>query len=271
MIKINLKPISTNEAWQGKRFKSKKYKDFEAKMLAMMPNIEIPKSPYYVFLEFGFSNKMSDIDNPIKMVLDIIQKKYLINDRDIYKLKIIKKIVPKSQEYIMINIIDKEKRDLLRKEYHRNHELYYKWHDMKNRCNNINNDRYIHYGARGIKVCEEWQESYDIFVDWCINNGYKYKLSLDRIDVNGNYEPSNCRFIQKNEQYFNLQNTYKVEYNGKKYSLAQIIYEIGETEHMKKIIHGARNERDFKYYVDKYNLNDAIQEAISKGNLFEFN
>lgn len=271
MIKISLKPISTNEAWQGKRFKSKKYKEFESSMLSLMPDLDVEKSPYYVFLEFGFSNKMSDIDNPIKMVLDVIQKRYLINDRDIYKLKISKTIVAKGEEFIKFKILDKEKRDNLRNIYHQSHELYYKWYDMRKRCNNPNVDRYNQYGGRGIKVCNEWDMSYDIFVEWCLANGYKDGLSLDRINVDGNYEPSNCRFIQKREQFFNIQKTYTVEYGGKKYSLAQLLYEIGKTESFRKTVHAGRFNHNFDYYVEKYNLKESIEEAIVRGNLFEFN
>ena len=77
------------------------------------------------------------------------------------------------------------------------------YHNMKNRCNNPNNYRYKNYGKRGIKVCDEWQTSFLSFYDWAINNGYQDELTIDRIDVNGNYEPNNCRWVPLKQQYYN--------------------------------------------------------------------
>ena len=61
------------------------------------------------------------------------------------------------------------------------------WLNMKNRCNNPRTERYEGYGGRGIKVCEEWNNSYEVFKEWAIKNGYKDGLSIDRIDNDGNY------------------------------------------------------------------------------------
>ena len=71
---------------------------------------------------------------------------------------------------------------------------------MTSRCGNPNNPAYQHYGGRGIKVCDEWQNSSDAFIVWALSNGYQDDLSIDRIDVNGNYEPTNCRWVNQKTQ-----------------------------------------------------------------------
>ena len=83
------------------------------------------------------------------------------------------------------------------------------WAHMNRRCNNPNADNYLHYGARGITVCDEWL-SYDNFYEWAHANGYEDALTLDRIDVNGNYEPSNCRWADIATQNRNKRNSVKI-------------------------------------------------------------
>lgn len=74
---------------------------------------------------------------------------------------------------------------------------------MKQRCNNPKNKNYEQYGGRGIKICTEWLNDPKKFFDWAIKNGYKEGLSIDRIDVNGNYEPDNCRWADNEAQCLN--------------------------------------------------------------------
>jgi len=105
MIEVKIKTLSVNEVWQGKRFKTQSYKNYEKAVLFMLPKIQLQKPPYRVDFEFGFSNVLSDIDNPIKPIFDILQKKYGINDRDIYELVVRKIIVKKGQEYFKFNIL----------------------------------------------------------------------------------------------------------------------------------------------------------------------
>lgn len=73
--------------------------------------------------------------------------------------------------------------------------LYVVWSGMKKRCNNIRCRNYRNYGERGIKVCDEWSASYESFRDWSIASGYAPGLEIDREDNDGNYEPSNCRWV----------------------------------------------------------------------------
>ncbi len=71
---------------------------------------------------------------------------------------------------------------------------------MKTRCENQNADNYKYYGERGISVCVEWKEDFDTFAKWALKSGYKDSLTIDRINVNGNYEPKNCRWVTMAEQ-----------------------------------------------------------------------
>lgn len=103
-IIVHIKPLSVNVAWQGKRFKTPAYKQYEHDVLLMLPSLKLPKAPYKLTLTFGFSNKASDLDNPVKLISDILQKKYSFNDKDIYQLIVNKEIVLKNNEFIKFKI-----------------------------------------------------------------------------------------------------------------------------------------------------------------------
>jgi len=105
MVKLNIKPLSVNQAWKGRRFKTSEYKAFERTVLLMLPRkLEIPEGPITLKLEFGFSNSNSDIDNPVKMFIDCLQKKYKFNDKRICELNIKKRPVKKGDEFINFKI-----------------------------------------------------------------------------------------------------------------------------------------------------------------------
>ena len=104
-FKINQKPLSVNQAWQGKRFKTPIYKAYEKEMLLRMPagKIETDQMLRVEFF-FGFSNKASDLDNPVKLLIDLAQKKYGFNDSNVYELNVRKCIVKKGQEFLHMGI-----------------------------------------------------------------------------------------------------------------------------------------------------------------------
>lgn len=98
--------------------------------------------------------------------------------------------------------------------------LYYIWQSMKQRCYDETLEKYNDYGGRGIKICNEWIE-YANFAKWAKNNGYKNNLTIDRIDVNGDYEPSNCRWASMKVQNRNKTTTRYLELDGIKKSMAE--------------------------------------------------
>lgn len=103
-LKYMIKPLSVNECWQGQRYKTKLYKNYEFELLLNLPQLKLPKPPYQIYFEFGFSNSLSDWDNPVKPLQDILQKKYKFNDKDILKATIKKEIVEKGKEYFLVKI-----------------------------------------------------------------------------------------------------------------------------------------------------------------------
>lgn len=89
-------------------------------------------------------------------------------------------------------------------------KMHNSWRGMRERCLNKNHTHYKNYGGRGITVCDEWNDADNGFINfynWAMNNGYKEGLTIERINVNGNYEPSNCTWIPLSEQNKNKTNT----------------------------------------------------------------
>ena len=105
MNKINIKPLSVNKVWQGKRFKTKHYKLYERELFYLLPNDSF-KGDLKIDILFGFSSKLSDIDNPLKPFLDVLVKKYNFDDRQIFELNVKKEIVKKGQEFIQYKITE---------------------------------------------------------------------------------------------------------------------------------------------------------------------
>ena len=123
---------------------------------------------------------------------------------------------------------------------------------MLKRCYKENNQAYKDYGGRGITVCDEWKNSFVEFAKWAMKNGYKDDLTIDRIDNNGNYEPSNCRWATKAEQARNTRKNKFFTYNGETKIISEWsrILEIPQTTLFRRI-----------------KQNRPIQEIIYKGDL----
>jgi len=99
-MRINIKPLSVNQVWQGKRFKTPKYKAYEKELLLKLKPMEVPEGKLLLNITFGLSSKNADWDNPIKPFQDVLQIKYGFNDRRVYKGVIEKVDVKKGEEFI---------------------------------------------------------------------------------------------------------------------------------------------------------------------------
>ena len=106
--------------------------------------------------------------------------------------------------------------------------LGYIYLGIKQRCYNPNNQNYHNYGGRGITMCDEWlgEHGFENFRNWCIKNGFKEKsnrgeCTIDRIDVNGNYEPSNCRWVDITVQARNRRDCVYLEHMGEKKTISE--------------------------------------------------
>lgn len=101
-------------------------------------------------------------------------------------------------------------------------ELRIRYKGMIQRCYNENAKNYKHYGGRGIFVCDEWKNDFFKFKEWSINNGYSKELTLDRIDVDSEYSPENCRWVSWKTQQNNRRNNKRYEVRGEKLTASEL-------------------------------------------------
>jgi hypothetical protein len=104
--------------------------------------------------------------------------------------------------------------------YQKHYHLYQRWKGIKKRCYNPNYESYDIYGDRGIKVCDAWQE-FESFLEWSLENGFNKSLQIDRIDSNGDYEPSNCRWVTPKENSNNKRNNRLITIDGEEKTVAE--------------------------------------------------
>lgn len=146
----------------------------------------------------------------------------------------------------------KESRGTSRITHHKSNEKIYRvWQSMKDRCNRKKNKNYPHYGGRGLKVFSEWEDDFQTFYDWALANGYKEGSQIDRVDVNGNYEPSNCRWVNVKMQQNNKRNNHLITYRG-------ITHTITEWEDLLGFKRGVISSRINRYKWD-------VERALTEG------
>lgn len=133
--------------------------------------------------------------------------------------------------------------------------IYGIWEGMKARCQNPNNIYYHNYGGRGISLCSEWQK-FDNFYKWSMENGYNDKLTIDRINSNGNYEPSNCQWSTRKAQANNTRRNHYIEFNGETKTIAEWADVLG-------ISYDTMRWRFRNWSVEKA-LTEPIHEAFSR-------
>lgn len=130
----------------------------------------------------------------------------------------------------------------------RNSFLYSTWSGMKQRCYDPNSSSYRNYGGRGIRICDEWRTDYISFYEWAIAHGAAKHLTIDRIDNKGNYEPSNCRWVDNATQAVNKRNNRYIEYNGQRKTVMEWSRELGI------------EESTIRFRIDRYGF--SVGEAL---------
>ena len=149
--------------------------------------------------------------------------------------------------------LDKKRHDGQNKTHGMKHtRIYNVWQSMKDRCFNPNATKYNYYGGRGISVCEEWRNKENGFLNfynWSMTNGYAKDLTIDRINVNGNYEPSNCRWATIAEQNNNKRTNIKASVFGKEMTVREISDKYGLSTQVvrRRIKSGITDEKKLLY------------------------
>lgn len=131
--------------------------------------------------------------------------------------------------------------------------LYQCWSDIKQRCYNENNKAFHNYGARGIIMCDEWLDNFEKFKQWSLENGYNDNLTIDRINTNGNYEPSNCRWTTRKTQANNRRNNHLITIDNETHTLEEwiSIKDFNKNTIMTRIMRGWKDEDLFNDLNDQ--------------------
>lgn len=147
-----------------------------------------------------------------------------------------------------------------------NTRLFRIWSHMKSRCYNSNSTNFSDYGGRGIAICEEWKLDFASFHEWAMDNGYdenapRGKCTLDRIDVNGDYCPENCRWVDAKKQANNRRNNSVIAFNGETHTISEWADAIGMSEEtlLKRL------------KSDNYTVERALTEPLNKRGKYDRN
>jgi len=134
--------------------------------------------------------------------------------------------------------------------------LYVVWRNMLDRCYNKKNISYKNYGGRGISVCDEWRKSVVPFHKWCVDNGWEKGLQLDRINNDGNYEPSNCRCVSPKENMRNRSSNRILEINGERKTLIEWAEQVG-----------LKQDAIFRRLEDGWSVYDAVFKPKTRADI----
>jgi len=138
---------------------------------------------------------------------------------------------------------------------------------MRNRCNNPNHPKYAIYGGRGISICDEWNDFHN-FYNFAITNGYASDLEIDRIDVNGNYEPSNCRFVTDLVQARNTTRCKYEDLDGERLCGSEIAEKYGlrhdEYKHMMYVARKGGSMSEYAQSIAHKSLKSSVGIAEAK-------
>lgn len=158
------------------------------------------------------------------------------------------------------------------KQFNYKSKLYKIYASIIQRCSNPKDKGYKNYGGRGIKICEEWENDYMAFCNWCIENGYseqktekgRNKLTIDRINNDGNYEPSNCRWIVQKQNERNKRTNKFITYNGETHCLIEWaeILNLPSTTLYNRLFEGWSVERAFNTPINEKHKNKKYLKIV---------
>lgn len=153
------------------------------------------------------------------------RKSYWVCKCDCGNKKLVRSDSLKDDSIKSCGCLKKEQDEINLTKHHRHMEagtpLYTRWQGIKARCYYKDSHCYEFYGGRGIRVCEEWKNSYEAFAEWARNNGYSKELTIERIDVNGDYCPENCTWVTQQEQNNNRRSNVWIEWRGMRKNIQQ--------------------------------------------------
>lgn len=145
----------------------------------------------------------------------------------------------------------------------KNKRIYHIYHDIKKRCYNKNCKNYKNYGGRGISMCDKWLHDFTSFATWCLNNGYSDELTIDRINNDGNYEPSNCRWVDAITQGNNRSDNVVIYHNNEKMTLIQWCRKLG----LKYSTYKSRRRRGYNIEYSLFTPVNKMSEYARRKNL----